>query len=89
MQSKPACSGWKLSDQLPEWADMVINDSGELTPYGFTWGPCEVTRLSWIPGRGRTLEISIKGRPRREGLQVYISDGGRSIRVWKNGKELK
>jgi hypothetical protein len=56
--------------------------------YGFTWGNVEVTRLSHLEGRGRTLEVAVSGRPRREGLQVYISEGGRSVRVWRDGREL-
>jgi hypothetical protein len=59
------------------------------TPHGFIWGNLEVTRLAHVRGRGRVLVVSPEGQPYSKGLQVYISEGGRSVRVWKGGRELK
>jgi hypothetical protein len=55
-----------------------------LTPWGFTYGPAEITRLWSSEGRGRALEIKT---PHAK-LTVYISEQGRKIRVFdKDGRE--
>jgi hypothetical protein len=58
------------------------------TQYGFVWGNMEVERFTHIEGRGRTLSVRATGKPVQDGLQVYLSEGGRSLRVWYRGKEL-
>ncbi len=64
-------------------------DRGTLTSYGFTWGPMEVRRLATFKGN-RVLGIYIEDdgsqHPR---LEIYVSPTGRSVRVWRDGKELK
>ena len=57
--------------------------------YGFTWGNVEVTRLFHLEGRGREVNVRPVGRSFNDGVTVYISDKGRSVRVFKNGRELK
>lgn len=56
---------------------------------GFTWGNLEVTRMTHREGKGRTLSVRVAGKPYADGLQIYVSEGGRSIRVWKQGQELE
>ena len=53
-------------------------------PYGFTWGPAEVTRMAEIKGL-RILRVATDQRD----LQISVSLTGRSVRVWRDGKELK
>lgn len=57
--------------------------------YGFTWGNVDVSRLMHVEGRGREVSVRPAGKSYSEGVTVYISEGGRSIRVFKNGRELK
>jgi hypothetical protein len=66
------------------------------TRYGFQWGPVAVERLASIKdGRGerrRVLGIYIgdSDNPhRKQALEIYVSPSGRSVRVWRDGKELK
>lgn len=55
------------------------------TPYGFKWGPVEVTRIAhFAPRKDREsycLEVN--------DLNIYVSKTGRSVRVFRDGKELK
>ncbi len=68
----------------------MTDDSLTKTDYGFRWGNVEVTRCMYLPGRGRTLIIAPEGNGYSGGgVEVYVSEGGRSVRVWKNGRELK
>ena len=54
-------------------------------PYGFDWGPLSVERLVHVEGRGRVLEVKTEHRT----LQVYCSEAGRSLRVFRvGGSEL-
>lgn len=66
-----------------------MND--ELTQYGFTWGPMEVTRITSFSrgknrGTSRILELNTDAGRK---LQIYVSPTGRSVRVWRDGEELK
>jgi hypothetical protein len=54
-----------------------------LTDYGFTFGPAEVIRIASING---TRVLAIKAG--RHTVDVYVSKTGRSVRVWRDGKEL-
>lgn len=59
--------------------------SVEGNPFGFDWGPLSVTRLTHVEGRGRVLEVKTAHRT----LQVYVSEAGRSLRVFVvGGNEL-
>lgn len=57
--------------------------SDQTTPYGFSWGPAEVTRLAEING-SRILRLATDQRD----IQISVSPTGRSVRVWRDGKEL-
>jgi hypothetical protein len=58
---------------------------GRTTQYGFVWGPIEVQRTCELPnGRG---VISIKSADAE--VEVYFSAKGRTLRVFRGGKELK
>jgi hypothetical protein len=53
------------------------------TSFGFRWRGIEVERLATIRDRA-ILGIRVN----KTSLQIYVSPTGRSVRVWKNGKEL-
>jgi hypothetical protein len=54
------------------------------TDYGFIWEQLEVQRLAEIKG---TKVVAIDAKSNR--VTVYVSPTGRSVRVFKNGKEMK
>ncbi len=59
------------------------------TMFGFQWGPVEVQRISAVErtnGCYRVLRVAAEHGP---ALDLYISPSGRSIRVFRNGVELK
>jgi hypothetical protein len=56
----------------------------QVTEYGFTWGPMDVTRAC-ADGRYRTLLIRT---PHAE-LQVSVSPTGRSIRTYQSRRQKK
>lgn len=49
--------------------------------YGFTWGPVKVQRTAVMPQGHHVLTVN--------GLDIYVSPTGRSVRVFRDGKELK
>lgn len=55
-----------------------------MSDYGFMWGPMEVHRIVHIEGRGYVLGVDAPGGR----LQIYVSEKGRSVRVWKDNVEL-
>lgn len=61
-----------------------------LTQHGFTWGPMLVERWASFPrsSRGKTRVIGIR-TPGGHVLNVYVSPTGRSVRVFRDGKELQ
>jgi hypothetical protein len=63
----------------------MSDDTYERTDYGFMWGNMEVTRMWRRHGGGRVLGVAV-GKRR---LQVYVSEGGRSVRVWDGSRELR
>lgn len=63
---------------------------GSLTQYGFTWGPIEVERMTAFEFRaGRGVSRSLKVATPYGAVNVYVSPTGRSIRVFRDGKELR
>ncbi|PBI96963.1 hypothetical protein BKP42_36230 [Rhodococcus erythropolis] len=61
----------------------------EPTRFGFKWGPLEVERTSTFHG-SHVLTIAPKGkRKSKQAITVYVSKAGQSVRVFKNGKEMK
>lgn len=55
--------------------------------FGFVWGNVWVTRATHIEGRGRVVRIAATDQ--EHDVQVYVSEGGRSIRVFNGGKEME
>ncbi|MGH3447222.1 MAG: hypothetical protein ACRDP4_06325 [Nocardioidaceae bacterium] len=64
----------------------MSGDYGHLTDYGFTWGPMEVERSILIPEGAREITVKVNDKRR---VCVYVSRTGRSVRVFKDGTELK
>ncbi len=64
-------------------ADLIVA-FGELTEYGFKWGPMEVTRMAEISG---SLNLSVKTVAGLR-IQIFVSPKGHSLRVFREGKEL-
>lgn len=59
------------------------------TPYGFKWGPMEVSRVIHVPGRGRALDIWVTDdHGTRQRVQIYCSDAGRKVRVFLGSHEM-
>lgn len=56
----------------------------EVTTYGWRWGPMEVTRMAHIDGRGYVVGLDTPSRR----VQIYVSEAGRSVRFWVDGKEV-
>ena len=57
----------------------------QTTRYGFKWGVATITRLADIKG---TKVLGVQAG--KHDLEIAISrTGGRSLRVWRDGKELK
>lgn len=55
-------------------------------PFGFRWGNVWVEPLARIPGRGRIIGIAPEDQV--GGVTVYVSEGGRSVRVFRGNKEM-
>lgn len=51
------------------------------------WGPMAVTAIAHIEKRGYVLFVETEARERP--LEVYVSEKGRNIRVWRDGRELR
>lgn len=66
-----------------------MSDTGHDTQYGFIWGPIEVSRATFLGTEKRPGHRVLFIETGRDKLQVYVSDKGRSVRVYKNHKELK
>lgn len=55
--------------------------------YGFRWGPMNVTRLC-MASRGERVNYVLGVSTGRREVQISVSGGGRSVRVWIDGKEV-
>jgi hypothetical protein len=65
-----------------------MTESVEHTPYGFTWGPVEIQRTAEFEhgnGTYRCIGLMVDGK---RVLDIYVSPTGRSVRVFRKGKEL-
>ena len=61
---------------------------GRVTDYGFNFGPMLVERLArFAPRKGREVTV-LKVQTDHHTLNIYASRTGRSVRVYKDGKEL-
>lgn len=62
----------------------VRKSEEEAERYGFRWGQLDVVRTMEFRGtKCVTIETEFNN------VQIYVSPGGRSIRVWRDGEELK
>jgi hypothetical protein len=61
------------------WSKLTEGD------YGFAWGPLEVTRMSVFRDTG-VVRVSTETGAK---INIYVSKTGRSLRVFRDGKELK
>jgi len=57
--------------------------------YGFQWGQVNVERMADWPDGYKTLSIRPSGGTHKQGIQIHVSPKGRSIRVFRNGEELR
>jgi hypothetical protein len=66
---------------------LMSNIWKKLTPgdHGFAWGPVLVERVAEIRGTGVIRLTTETGAQ----LQIYVSRTGKSIRAFKDGKELR
>lgn len=56
---------------------------------GFAWGQAEVHRVAEFQGN-KCIRVSVAGdKFYDKGVNIYVSPTGRSIRVFKDGRELK
>lgn len=63
--------------------------NGCSTPYGFKWGPMEISRAIHIPGKGRALDVWVTDdHGTRQRVQIYCSDAGRRVRVFLGTREM-
>lgn len=63
----------------------------QIDEYGFTWGPIKVTRVTQVErrrGAGNTRVLQVLTATGVT-LNIYVSPTGRSVRVFRGGKELK
>lgn len=57
--------------------------------HGFLWGPLNVTRIAhWSPRKGRESYVVEVSTDHVE-LNIYVSKTGRSVRVFRDGKEIR
>lgn len=68
----------------------MTKDTGSQTQYGFQWGPADVSRSTAFEHRpGEGLSRSLRVSTPYADLNIYISPTGRSVRVFRAGKELR
>ena len=59
------------------------------TRYGFRWGPMLVERATHLALRKGWENFVVSVKTDHHDVEVYVSRTGRSVRVWRDGKELK
>lgn len=52
--------------------------------FGFRWGQVDVVRMSEFPSGHKVIRVVTDF----DDLQIYVSKTGRSVRVFRAGKEL-
>jgi hypothetical protein len=66
---------------------MAMQEPGvEVTPDGFRWGPLEVLRTARLPSPSFGYVLTVRGEGTE--IEVYVSEKGRSLRVFRDGKEM-
>lgn len=66
----------------------IPHDNNHDDQYGFRWGPVRIIRYAIFDrptGLCRVIGIDSDKAPR---IQIYVSPTGRSVRVYRDGKEL-
>lgn len=70
-------------------------DVWEMTEFGMRWGPLEVERMTVIDkgpkngGYTRVIRVTGGERHHDKDLEIHVSSTGRSLRVFRGGKELE
>ena len=66
-------------------------ESGSDSPFGFTWEQMAVERLASIKRHDKDpfSDKVIRVNTDYHQLEIYVSPTGRSVRVWKDHKEIK
>ena len=60
------------------------------TRYGFKWGPAEVSLLAHFrKGEKRETRVFRVETDAGQKIEIYVSRTGRSLRVFRDGEELK
>jgi len=60
----------------------------DINSYGFTWGPLKVTRVAdFEPRMGRRLVV-LGASTDHHTVEICVSATGRSVRVFRDNKEL-
>ena len=57
--------------------------------FGFRWGPITVQRYAQLNDRNGPIRVLGIESDKASTLHIYVSPTGRSVRVFRNGKELK
>lgn len=52
--------------------------------FGFKWGPAHIHRICHIEGKGRLLSVKTE----HGCIEVWISEKGKSLRAFRDGREL-
>ena len=73
----------------------AVSDVWEQTQFGVKWGPLEVERSTAIDmgpkngGYTRIIRVTAGERHYDKDLEIRVSETGRSLRVFRAGKELE
>lgn len=56
--------------------------------FGFTWGPLQVRRIAAFKlGKGKAYILGVSTNHHQ--VEIYVSETGRSVRVFIDGQECK
>lgn len=64
-----------------------MSDGNDWTTFGFTWGPVEVSRAAAIERNNGTYRVLHVATPAHT-VAIYVSPTGRSVRVFRDHKEM-
>jgi hypothetical protein len=81
-----------VADIMPPISGVTTPPTDDLTqgvhPYGFRWGPVDVTRIL-MGRRGTRVNYVLGVTTDHHKVEISSSGKGRSVRVWIDGKEAK
>jgi hypothetical protein len=63
------------------------DDGSAVTEFGFTWGPMDVERAYWVDRPNGRYRVLVLQTPTRR-VRIYVSPTGRSVRVFRDHREL-